>query len=210
MTCCLPGGGRSQLALAAKPTLKPHAAWTGHVAVPAKDTSLDVTLLAPASVAVTVIDPHGKVAATQKAGSSAAAAPMRNVLIKRPAAGRWTVRVCGDANTEHLLVGASVAGPGVTVAHVAAARDMKGHVGIRAWLSSGTKKLRSVAMTAWVRETPKALKPLRLYDDGRHHDGKKDDGIYGALSPTVPAGRYLVVLKAVNSGDPRITSLLTR
>jgi pimeloyl-ACP methyl ester carboxylesterase len=198
-----------QLVAASSTTIKSRATRSISVSVPKGATQLDALFTAPASVAATLISPSGKKIATQPAGGASASQPMRGLLTSKPVAGTWKITLHNSASAPaKVVLGADVGGSDVTLTEHAA-RNSAGHLVITATLSQSGRPLRAVTMTAEVRGTPKPLGAIRLYDDGKHHDAAAGDGTYGAATTAVPAGRYLVVVKAGKRATVRFTSVIS-
>jgi hypothetical protein len=165
---------------------------------------------APAAVAATLISPSGKKVATEAAGSPAAAQPARALVARKPAAGKWKVVLTNTApSAESVFLGADLTGGTVRLRPTAARNAKSRRLVITAQLLRSGHRLHGATVTAKVRGTSKPLGTLRLHDDGKHHDGAAHDGKYGIATRALPAGRYLVVVRAARKATVRLTSLLS-
>lgn len=200
----------NQLAAASDTTLASHRSHSVPVAVPRHTSRLDAVFTAPDAVAATLISPSGKHVATQTADSSGAGGPMRALGVSKPAAGRWTLllRNTGSAPAP-VLVGAALTGGTVALRATAIRAARSGRIVITAKLLQGRTALRGVTATARLQGASDQRQELRLYDDGKHHDGASGDGVYGAQSPRLPAGPYFVNVRASRRSTLRLTSVFS-
>ena len=122
--------------------------------------------------------------------------------VRTPAAGRWFYLV--DVNTPgaEFFAAASAltsltakAGP-----RQLARRPADYLMPIRVWIAD-----RGPVLAAWVGgyvRDPNGVKvPVLLFDDGLHHDGGANDGIYGFGFPAIVPGSYFVQLEAVGTSS---------
>lgn len=187
----LPGNGTTSLA----------------VPVTKKATLLQVVFTAPSSVSATLVSPTGKKVARQTAGGPAAGQPLRALAAASPAAGTWKVVLHQTAgSTAPVALGAALSGSNV-VLHVTAMQNSTRHLIITATLTKAGVPVKGAAITAHVRGASAPTGAIRLYDDGRHHDGGKGDGHYGTVTTALPRGHYFVVVKAAKRSTVRFTGV---
>ena len=187
-----------------------HGSRSVTVTVPKNASLLDAVFTAPASVGATLTNPSGETVATQVAGSAAAAQAVRALTAAKPAAGRWTITLRNTGPTPApALLGAALSGGGVTLRTTAVRNTATRRLVVTARLLHNGRAQRGVTVLADIRGTRKPLPALRLYDDGKHHDGKRGDGVYGAATGKLPAGTYFVDVKATKRSTVRITSVLS-
>jgi pimeloyl-ACP methyl ester carboxylesterase len=124
-----------------------------------RGASVRVTLLAPAGVTSELVAPGGKVLATVRAGTSAAAQPLRSLAARAGRSGTLTVRLRGGRAKAAVALTAAVSGSSLKLTATATQAKAGGRVAIAARVAGG----RATRVVATVRGSGrKALRvPLR-------------------------------------------------
>lgn len=126
--------------------------------------------------------------------------------IRTPAAGRWLYLVdVNKPSAEFFAAASALTSLTAKVGPRQLARRPSDYLmPIRVWIAD-----RAPVLAAWVGGSvrdPNGVKvPVLLFDDGLHHDGGANDGIYGFGFPALIPGSYYVQLVAIgtsNSGVP--------
>ncbi len=199
----------SQLALAEKVLLKPGKTKRLHVVVPKGATSLQLTTTAPPSTSVVLKGPDGSVAARQGGGAGATPQPFRGAVVGHPRPGRWTIALKDAHGAPQVLVAAGLTGKGPAL-RASSVRTKAGLLVVKGRLLKGKHVIKGGTMTAYVRGTPDPTPPLNLHDDGRHHDKKAHDGVYGGTVKGLDPGQYFVTVKVTKKTITRVTGAFSR
>jgi hypothetical protein len=122
--------------------------------------------------------------------------------IRTPAAGRWFYLVVVNKPSAEFFAAASAltsltaqVGP-----RQLARRPADYLMPIRVWIADRGSVL-GAFVGGYVRDPNGVKVPLALFDDGLHHDGVANDGIYGFGFPAIVPGAYYVDLVAAGTSS---------
>lgn len=198
-----------QLIMARGLTLKDSSSVTTGFTVPAGAGTLQVPIIADRGVTAVLRQPSGKIQATQKSGSKAAAEPFRGFQVAKPAKGRWKLtltRTSGAASRSGFGAGVQATFTKVTTT---ATRTTSGKLVIKAALVRGTTRTTGATVVARVSGTTGKPFTIALHDDGKNGDQRAHDGYYTAVTAALPAdASFLAVTRAQKLSTVRIGSRL--
>lgn len=169
-------------------------------------SQIQAVVLAPSTVGLTLTDPTGHVATRQAAGSAGSTQPFRVLRTARPKPGTWTLTL-HTTSPATTLTTIDERGTIPTLS-VSARQTPTGHVVVTASLAHRGTHYIGVTMTSRIRAAS-PVPSINLRDDGRHHDAKAHDGIYGASTGKLPQGHYFVTVKAERPGLTRYQAAVT-
>lgn len=122
--------------------------------------------------------------------------------IRTPADGRWTYVVeAKNPSAEFFVTASALTSLTAKVGPRQLARRPSDYLmPIRVWIADRGSVL-GASVTGYVRDPLGVKVPVVLFDDGVHHDGGADDGIYGFGFPAVFPGTYYVHLVATGTSS---------
>lgn len=168
---------------------------------------LQIVLIAPPTVAASLINPSGAVVDQYAANSAMAQLPFQGLSADNPTPGSWTLRLVNSGTASAtILVSASVEGSALLLDLTLDTPDSQGRVQINAALTNGGAPVTGATVSATlstINGTPEGT--LALLDDGLNGDGAAGDGVYGRLSAPLPVGVHTVSVTASGPGFTRST-----
>jgi hypothetical protein len=166
-----------------------------------------VMLAAPSLVGSKLYDPSGSIVASTLAGSAAANEPFRSFVTASPNVGSWKLRLINQGPASVSIPVSAWVGGGATLLNLASMQpDKYGRVQITATFTRNGKPIANATVTASIVGMDNSTSLITLFDDGFHGDGQAGDGVYSALSRSLPATVYLITVNATSSGSTRLTS----
>ena len=165
--------------------------------------TLGLTLMAPASVGSTPLDPAGSPASSFPAGSAEARQPLRSHSVAAPGAGPWTLRLENTGSAPATVpMSAWVLGSPLLLDLAVGSPAPDGRTQLAAAFTSEGSPVVGAQVTAHVE----GLGDLTLFDDGTRGDGGPGDGFYGAETSALRPGLYPVIATAIAPAGARTTT----
>ncbi|MBN1877296.1 MAG: right-handed parallel beta-helix repeat-containing protein, partial [Anaerolineae bacterium] len=173
--------------------------------------TLTVSIAGPESVSVTLHAPSGDVPWSVATGTVQARQPFRAFSTVAPAAGEWQI-VLENTVSEVIttFVAAEVAGSAAAFDLVVSAPDTQNRITFSTTLMDGGSPVAGATVTAELYGTDGGIITLPLYDDGTHGDGVTNDGVYAALSTSLPLDDYQIMARAQTATRSLATTRITR
>ncbi len=187
---------------------------TINIVVPVDPTvSTTLSLYAPASVTSTLLDPTGQVVSTVSANTPEASQLFRSIAVpistSSSSTQNWTVRLTQTNTTAAdatILLSTQITNTATILSLDLGQPDQNRQVQLNATLTDSSSPVVGANAVAHLYSNNNTSLDVALFDDGQHGDGTANNGVYGAITPILTPGDYVVTAEATTSGYMRSTS----